>query len=239
MDFSESVRVAADLPDTLGPLVADIDGTLTNDDRAIDPLVFPVVRAWPAPVIIATGKAMPYPVALCDFFGIEVNVIAENGGVALAGRSGEVEFVGDPDAVSAVVDAYRAQGHDLGWGGPDLVNRWRETEIAVSRESPLEPLETLAADHGLEVIDSGYAFHVKSPNQTKGRALSVIADQFDYDRREYVAVGDSMNDVSTFEEVGTSVAVANADDDAKRAADHVTAASFGDGFLEAIQWLAR
>jgi phosphoglycolate phosphatase (TIGR01487 family) len=239
MEFADSLELAASLPDSLGPLVADIDGTLTNDTRAIDPRVFPVLRAWPAPVVIATGKAMPYPVALCEFLGIEINVIAENGGVALAGRSGRIQFQGARAAAAAVAEEYERQGYDIGWGAADLVNRWRETEIAVSRHSPLAPLRSIAADHGLEVVDTGYAYHVKTADQSKGRALSVLAEELGYERDGFLAVGDSVNDVSTFDVAGLSVAVANADDAATGAADHVTEAAFGEGFLEAVLWLAE
>lgn len=239
MEFSESLEVAASLPASLGPLVADIDGTLTDDERAVDPRVFPVLRAWPAPVVIATGKAMPYPVALCEFLGIEINVIAENGGVALAGRSGRIQFEGDREAAAAVAETYQRQGYDIGWGAANLVNRWRETEIAVSRDSPLEPLRSIAADHGLEVVDTGYAYHVKSPEQSKGRALSVLSEELDYDRGAFLAVGDSINDVSTFEVAGSAVSVANGDDAARESADHVTEGAFGDGFLEAVRWLSE
>ena len=238
MEFQETAEMAAALPETLGPLVADIDGTLTDDNRALDPRVMPVLRGWPAPVIVATGKAMPYPVALCEFLGLDLFVIAENGGVALAGREGSLRFSGDREAANAVVDAYRDRGYSLGWGETDLVNRWRETEIAVSRESPLEPLEEVAQQHGLMVVDTGYAYHVKSPEQSKGRALEVLAEERNIAPTDCLAIGDSVNDVSTFEVAGTSVAVGNADEEAKSAADYVTAASFGDGFLEAVAWLA-
>jgi len=239
MDFQETLELAAALPETLGPLVADIDGTLTDDERAIDPRVIPVLRAWPAPVVIATGKAMPYPVGLCEFLGLEIAVIAENGGVALAGREGPIRYTGDREAAMAVVEEYRAQGHGLGWGETDLVNRWRETEIAVSRDQPLEPLEAIAEEHGLVVVDTGYAYHVKSPEQSKGWALPAVAEERGFAPEDCLAVGDSVNDVSTFEIVAESVAVANADGDAKAAADHVTTGTFGDGFLEAVSWFVN
>lgn len=239
MEFQETLDLAATLPEDLNPLVADIDGTLTDDKRAIDPRVLPVLRAWPAPVIIATGKAMPYPVALCEFLGLEPNVIAENGGVALTGRTGALRFTGNREAATAVVEEYQARGYSLGWGQADLVNRWRETEIAVSRDSPLGPLREIAQNQGLVVVDTGYAYHVKSPEQSKGRALAIVAEELGFAAEECLAVGDSINDASTFEVVGQSVAVANADEDAKAAADHVTPASFGDGFLEAVAWFAE
>jgi phosphoglycolate phosphatase (TIGR01487 family) len=217
------------------PLVVDVDGTLTGPDRAVDPRAFEVLGSWPTPVVVATGKALPYPVALCEFVGIERTVVAENGGVAFVEATDDLLYEGDREAAQAVVDAYRAAGHGLGWGDHDLVNRWRETEVAVNREAPLEPLERLAAAHGLEVVDTGFAYHVKSADVSKGRALEAVADRLVRDVDEFVAVGDSTNDVSTFEVVGRSFAVANADDDARAAADEVVDESYADGFLAAVE----
>jgi phosphoglycolate phosphatase (TIGR01487 family) len=217
------------------PLAVDIDGTLTNRQRAIHPEAVATLQSWDGPVVVATGKALPYPVALCEFLGVERTVIAENGGVAFVHETDDLQFLGDREGAQAVVDEYRRLGYDLGWGRHDLVNRWRETEVAVNRDSPLEPLERLADDHGLQVVDTGYAYHVKSPDVSKGRALESVAAALDYDRRDFVAIGDSVNDVSTFEAVGDSFAVANADDHAREAADTVTEAPFGEGFLEAIE----
>ena len=63
------------------PLAVDIDGTLTRPDTSIDPRVINPLRDWDDPVVVATGKAFPYPVALCAFLGVPANVVAENGGV--------------------------------------------------------------------------------------------------------------------------------------------------------------
>jgi len=224
-------------PDDAPPLAVDIDGTLTDDRRALDPRVIPVLREWPAPVVLATGKAFPYPVGLCEFLAIEPTVIAENGGVVLAGRSGPIHVEGDPDAARAVADDLEAAGYDLGWGAADLVNRWRETEFAVSRDLPKDAVETAAADHGLLVLDTGFAYHVTSPDVSKGRGLERLADSMGRSPTDFVAVGDSENDASLFAVAGRSVAVANADDRATAAADHVTAASHADGFLRAVAWL--
>lgn len=219
------------------PLVIDIDGTITRGDGsgAVDPLVFERLREWPASVVVATGKAFPYPVALCQFIGIEPLVIAENGGIALA--DDEIRITGDASAPRAVIEEYREAGHDPGWGETDLVNRWRETEIAVSRASPLAPLEALAEDHGLEVVDTGYAYHVKDPAITKGEGLNAICETLDCAPTEFVAVGDSENDASTFAVVGRSFAVANADESARTSADEITEGSYADGTLEALDSL--
>jgi len=216
------------------PLAVDIDGTLTDEHRAVHPPALTVLREWDAPVVVATGKALPYPVALCEFAGVERTVVAENGGVAFVHATDDLLFLGDRDAAQRVVDEYVAAGHALGWGDHDLVNRWRETEVAVSREAPLEPLQRVAADRGLEVVDTGFAYHVKSPDVSKGRALEAVAERLDREPNDFVAVGDSINDVSTFETAGRSYAVANADEPAREAADEVVDAEYGEGFLEAV-----
>ena len=214
------------------PLAVDIDGTLSRADRSLDARILNVLREYEAPVVIATGKALPYPIALCGFIGAEERVIAENGGVAYADDT--LHYLGDRSAAEAVVDDYIAAGYDLGWGSVDLVNRWRETEIAVQRDQPLAPLEEIAQRHGLEVVDTGFAYHVKAPDMSKGAALDPIADDLGYEPHEFVAVGDSANDVELFDAVGTAYAVGNADEHAKAAADVLLEADYGDGFLEAV-----
>ena len=210
------------------PLALDIDGTLTTPTGRIDPRAFELLPAWDAPVVFATGKAFPYPVALAHFLGREETVIAENGGVAYV--DGETTLVGDPDAAWAVVEAFRERGGEIGWGDGDTVNRWRETEVAVAPDADEALLREVAASvEDVEVVDTGYAFHVKSTGVSKGRALERVADALDIDPEAFVAVGDSENDVSTFRVAGESYAVANADDAARAAADEVLAEGYMDG----------
>jgi phosphoglycolate phosphatase (TIGR01487 family) len=216
------------------PLAVDVDGTLTRPDTSIDPCVFEPLREWPAPVVVATGKSFPFPVGLCEFLGLPANVVAENGGVVYVESVDEIVYGGGPDAAAAVAEAYRGAGHELGWGAVDVVNRWRETELAVSREQPLAPLERIADEYGLGVVDTGYAYHVTATDVDKGEGLRIAAAALDREPSSFVAVGDSENDVELFEAAGRSFAVANADEKAQAAADEVTDAAFADGFLEAL-----
>ena len=225
-------------PDTLPPLAVDIDGTLTDDDRALDPRIFPVLRAWPAPVVIATGKATPFPVGLAEFLRIDPVVIAENGGVVVVERADVVEYLGDPEATTAVAREYRELGHDIGWGAVDIVNRWRETELAVDRDSPREPLERLADERGLTVVDTGFAYHVKSTDIDKGTGLRTVADALDVEADTFAAIGDSNNDIPVFATAGVGIAVANAPETVRHSADVVTDAAYADGFLEGVEWLS-
>ena len=211
------------------PLALDIDGTLTTSSGRIDPRVFELLPAWDAPVVFATGKSFPYPVALAHFLGREEHVVAENGGVAHVG--GETAILGDPDAARAAIEVFRERGGDLGWGASDTVNRWRETEVAVSIDADERLLREVvsAAEADLEVVDTGYAYHVKSPTVSKGRALRRVADGLGIAPESFVAIGDSENDVSTFEVVGESYAVANADAAARGGADILLDEAYMDG----------
>jgi phosphoglycolate phosphatase (TIGR01487 family) len=214
------------------PLVLDIDGTLTRSSGGIDPRVFETLPAWDAPVVLATGKAFPYPVALCHFAGLPERVIAEHGGVVYA--DDEVRVTVDAERPRAAATAFVDRGGDLGWGAADTVNRWRETEVAVALDADERRLRAVAEEFGVEVVDTGYAYHLVMPGVEKGDGLRSVAATLGYDPADFVAVGDSENDVSTFEAAGESFAVANADDRARAAADHVTEGAHMDGTLEAL-----
>jgi hypothetical protein len=220
------------------PLAVDIDGTLSRSDSSIDGRVLGALRGWDGPVVVATGKALPYPVALAQFVGVAPTVIAENGGVAHV--DGEVFYGGDRAAVDDAATELRRRGVDPGWGETDLINRWRETELAIARDRPLDALEEVAAAHDLEVVDTGFAYHLKSETVSKGRALrESVAPALGVEPGDFLAVGDSRNDLELFEAVGESVAVANADEHATTAADRVTDRSHADGFLEAVELLSE
>jgi phosphoglycolate phosphatase (TIGR01487 family) len=214
-------------------LAVDIDGTLTRGDGsgALDPRVFEPLREAKT-VVVCTGKVLPNAVALCNYVGIDANAVAETGGVVYA--DDEVSFLGDDEGLEAFVDDYAPDG-DLGWEGTDLVNRWRETEVAVPLERDREEVDEVADRHGMEVLDTGYAYHVKSPDVDKGQGLVAVAKTLGLEPSEFVAIGDSENDVHTFELAGASYAVANADEAAREAADHVTDASYAHGFVEALE----
>jgi hypothetical protein len=217
----------------LPPLALDIDGTLTTSEGTIDPRVFEALPAWDAPIVVATGKAFPYPVALTHFVGIDELVIAENGGVVLVDE--QVHYEGDRDRAQAVIEEFEARGGDTGWGAADTTNRWRETELAVRLTADEALLRAVAEEYDMEVVDTGYAYHVKTPGVEKGDGLQVVASVLGRDSEEFVAVGDSVNDASTFRVAGRSFAVANADEVARETADVVLEEGFMDGTLAALE----
>ena len=221
------------------PLVLDIDGTLTRVDArrtppAIDPRLFELLWEWNAPVILATGKSFPYPVALAQFLGRDLLAVAETGGIALA--DGDLRRFVEPGTIDAIKATLRDRGLFV-TDGFDDINYWRETELALPRTLPKDELEGIATTHGMSVLDSGYAYHVKHPDVSKGAAVAWIADRLELGLDAMVAIGDSRNDVTTFERVGHSYALANADADARAAADVTVETGHADGAVDVLRRL--
>ena len=70
---------------------------------------------------------------------------------------------------------------------------------------------------------------------SKGRALLEVADYLDISTENIMAFGDGQNDISMIETAGIGVAMENAADEVKSAADSITLSNNDDGvavFLE-------
>jgi hypothetical protein len=218
------------------PVAIDIDGTMTRSDGidAIDPRLFEMIPTWDAPVVIATGWAFPYPVALCYYLGIDELVVAENGGVVYADDRTVIE--GDREGARSVLEEFENRGGTTEPGVDSVENRWRETELIVQYSADGELLSQVASEFGMEVYDTGYAYQVTSPAVDKGKGLEVIADMLQIDVEDFIAIGDSENDVSMLSVAGHSFAVNNADERAKAAADTITEGRHMDGLVEALRF---
>ena len=68
----------------------------------------------------------------------------------------------------------------------------------------------------------------------KAAGIAKVLEYYGIDRRETMAFGDGENDVDMFRAVGISVAMGNACDAAKNAADYVTDDADGDGIWKAL-----
>jgi phosphoglycolate phosphatase (TIGR01487 family) len=216
------------------PLILDIDGTITSPEEwRLDPRIINPIRSWDGPVIFATGKAFPYPVMLCRFLGIGEYVVAENGGVVYDGKT--IEKTTNSTIPFQVAEEYINAGYELGPESISLANRWRETEMLVHKDQPLQPLQNIIDPHDVELIDTGFAYHIKDPTVMKGDGIKILAESLGFELQSAIAIGDSINDVSVFEIVGESFAVGNADSKAREVADHVVDEEQADGTIKILK----
>ena len=86
-----------------------------------------------------------------------------------------------------------------------------------------------------EVYGGNIALEVGSIHSNKGRALEWLSDYLGVKKEETIAFGDSGNDLDMAGSVGVFVAVANATDAIKAAADRITLSNEEDGVAHAIR----
>ena len=71
----------------------------------------------------------------------------------------------------------------------------------------------------------------------KAQSLSVLLDKLGLTREAMVAMGDGYNDLSMIKFAGMGVAMANAQEPVKQAADYITLSNDEDGVAAAVEKL--
>jgi len=216
-------------------LVADIDGTLT-DDRGL--LSLDAVRAIRelesrgVMVILASGNALPVVRSLSMYLGCSGPVIAEDGGV-VAYRDRIVVMGSREEALRALEELKRTFGDAI---KEALTNPYRHTDVAIRRTIPVEEVARVISRYpSLKVVDSGFAYHIHSRAIDKGGGLLTACRLAGLRLEEVVAVGDSELDIPMFEVAGFSAATANAPGPVKARADYVASKPYGEGFVEVAE----
>ncbi|MEH7416827.1 HAD family hydrolase [Neobacillus drentensis] len=86
-----------------------------------------------------------------------------------------------------------------------------------------------------EVINWNDGFEMVAPNVSKWSAIKSLLRTFRISPNEVVAIGDGPNDLEMLRHAGTGVAMGNASDEVKSAADFVTGHHDNDGLAEFIE----
>ena len=70
---------------------------------------------------------------------------------------------------------------------------------------------------------------------SKGAALQAACDHLQIDPQQVIAFGDAENDLAMFRLAGASVAMGQAHDEVKAAADYVAAPNYENGVAQAVE----
>jgi hypothetical protein len=215
-------------------LVVDIDGTITCANRELHLGAVKKMRTLKVPVVLATGNILCYARTTSRLIGLTGAVIAENGGAVTVRYDVNGIFEGSMEECEKAFSFL--SGH---FRLTKLDPMYRKTEIALRRDFDLEKARSLLQTQPFEVelVDTKYAIHIKSIKINKGIGLQKLAGMMGLEADDFVAIGDSANDAEMFEAAGFGIAVANGDERIKEVANYVTEASFGDGAVEAIEFL--
>ena len=88
----------------------------------------------------------------------------------------------------------------------------------------------------LSVSDSlGRNLEINAPGVDKGQGLLKLGELLGISREEIMACGDGNNDLAMIKTVGFGVAMANATEEVKQAADYITSSNDEDGVAKAIE----
>lgn len=101
----------------------------------------------------------------------------------------------------------------------------------------IEELEALFnKEDKLTIVSSAKrTIDIMASNTTKGGSLQYLAEKLDINLRQTIVFGDNFNDISMFTVCGFPVAVANAEDEVKRAAKLITLSNEESGVGYAIR----
>ncbi len=219
-------------------VVTDVDGTLTDAGRRLDPTAVRAIRLLEdrgIPVLLATGNVLPISLALYRSLGLSGPIVAENGGLIYRkGPDGRevVERLADPAVAHAAYDALVAAGLPV---RRLFTDRWRESEVALEPTVGVAAVRRSLAGRPVTVELTGYAIHLMERGAGKLPALRRALGYLGLAPRDCVILGDGDNDVRMLRAAGFGVSFASGSPAARRAARYVTRASYAAGFLEGLK----
>ena len=132
-----------------------------------------------------------------------------------------------------------SEGKAIGWDG---LRRYTQNVpklliISSSAEETAKRIQALKAKFGdrINALRSNAEYiEITRPEVSKDAAVKILADKWNIDNSEVMAIGDSYNDLPMLKSVGHSVAMGNAPDDVKAACEFVTDTCENNGFAQAV-----
>lgn len=120
---------------------------------------------------------------------------------------------------------FKLRGYDVCYELPEEIWNvpWIKWLIIGDREvlDEFEPIYREKYDKGFSVRSGEKYLDIVSGGVSKGLAMLEVAKMLGIDRSKIIAVGDNMNDIDMIEKAAIGVAVANAEAEARKAADYV------------------
>lgn len=237
-------------------IALDMDGTLlTQGDTISERNQAAIARARAAgtEVTIATGRHIEGVVwQHAKALGLTMPLVTVNGGEVWT-MDGQLLYR-RPLRAADVMELHRLaitlNAHFWGRTTQEFVRNDRLPDDAENAEwlkfgfySPDQQVmdelwRTLGNDERFELTNSGSLnIEVNAAGVTKAAGLQLVCDRAGFDASEVVAMGDSRNDISMLRWAGLGIAMGNAQEMVKAAADTMTADCSDDGVAQAIDAL--
>lgn len=229
-------------------VASDIDGTITiNREGYLIPFEavegIRLLKKFSIPLFFISANAFPVVFALARYLGAN-GFVAENGCMVatLSPERRDLNLVelcnkGEREIakkLSEVFSDYVREAWQNDYRKYDfaLVLKNSETNPQTVFNMIKEYIEKNGLSDRVTVKYSGYAFHITPIGANKLNGLKKLLDMTGIDIKDIAGIGDSAMDLEFIKETGIKVAVANADEELKRAADIVTDYESGYGFAQ-------
>lgn len=213
-------------------MVCDVDGTITDSRKVIQTQGIEVLRQAQDKgliVMLASGNVLPIAYGLSTFIGLKGPIVAENGGV--------VSYRDQVYRLFSNETPLRAYEH-LRTHMPEVrrlyTDQWRQTEVALARDADLDKVRELLSEFPVEVEATGFAIHLMERGHSKMAGVGKACELLSIDPSEVVAFGDADNDERMLRDCGFGVAVGNASEKARQAADYVAIGHHAEGVREGL-----
>lgn len=234
----------------------DLDSTLTKEPGIIDiknKTIFEKLKDIGIPVVINTGRALPYIIPICRQFETSNYVISSNGAEIYNIAASKIIYrsIISKENIKKL-DEYIAK-YNLFFTANGLTKRYTNMEgkVGVGKKEKLEDIDDdisqvviesysldnmkylrrdLETETDLQIINKSkhivenklLYYDIVNKEVSKGKALEILCDYLNIDKKRSMAIGDSGNDIEMLKAAGYKVAVANATDDLKEIADIIT-----------------
>ncbi|MFD0671594.1 Cof-type HAD-IIB family hydrolase [Cohnella sp. GCM10027633] len=238
-------------------LALDLDGTLLNDRSEISETNAEWIgRAVAAgiTVCVSTGRGFVSALPYAEQLKLDTPMITVNGGEIWTKKPAMPHEIHrrapmDADKIVKMLDiatrrdvwywAYTTERmfNTESWPEEPQAHQWLKFGYHSEDYALLGRIrEELRGMGGLEISNSAdFNIEINAAGISKGEALRNICDLLGYDISEAVHVGDSLNDIAAIREAGLGVAMGNAQDAVKQAANVVTAHHNDDGVAQVIR----
>ncbi len=210
-------------------IATDYDGTLAENGAVRGDVMDALarVKASGRAVILVTGRQLGDLRRVCPDLDVFDEIVAENGAVLVARgdeASSECPICEAPPAAFAAL--LEERGIPVSCGRVVVATK-RPHDVVIQQVIRERGL-------GLEVVFNKHDVMVLPAGVSKATGLARALERLGISAESVVAVGDAENDHVLLETCGIGVAVANAVESLKLAADLVTRGARGDGVRELV-----
>lgn len=231
----------------------DIDGTILTDDKQITQKT----RYWiqeavdaGVTVIFATGRGIQRTEELWDDLGLDGPMVMVNGAEIWKSRGELLErtFIGRDHIYELHRLAVENNARFWGYSVESLTNQSHWTDEMFERDwlkfgirhDDLDTIKRMREEvrrwGNLEVTRSAPVnMEISAKGISKAYGVQKVCDLLQIPMEDVMAIGDDLNDSHLIKTVGLGVAMGNADETLKEAADKITDTNSHDGVAKAIE----